>query len=216
MSDLGTFLAIVGVGVGSYAIYRWLNPETEPGHWRQKEKQNLKDAHVSGYFAGVQSGPAIVGADYAGYYTGAGYAGHYVGDGHAPAPPDPRNCLCPMSLDPLDPGLPVYKCPCNVPGAIRPPYAGYMAVGRGGGRGGGGHHWQHRQQQQQQDQQQDEQQGDDGGMGGGPMGPGGPGGGPGGFPGGPGQFGGHHPGFGGGHQGFGGHPGFHPQHFGRR
>jgi len=225
MSDLGTFLAIVGVGVGGYAIYRWLNPATEPGHWRHKEKQNLKDANVSGYFTGVQSGPAIVGAgadyagysDYTGYYTGAGYAGYYAGDGRAPAPPDPRNCLCPMSLDPLDPSLPVYKCPCNVPGAIRPPYAGYMAVGRGGG---GGHHRPHRQQQQQ-DQQQDQQEqgGDAGDMGGGPGGLGGPGG-PGGFgggpggPGGPGQFGGHHPGYGGGHQGFGGHPG--PQHFGRR
>jgi len=223
MSDLGTVLAIAVVGVGGYALYRWLNPDHEPGHWRRKEKQNLHDAHVGGYFAGVQSGPAIVGAgpttDYAGHY--GSHFGYYAGDGRAPPPPpppDPRNCLCPMSLDPLDPQLPVYKCPCNVPGAIRPPYAGYMAterVGRGGGRGGF-----RRRQQQQQQQRQDDGSGEGGeggeGMPGGQGMPGAyggmgmPGGGP--APQGMGMMG--HPGM----MGMGrGHPSFgHPQHFGRR
>lgn len=167
-SGLTTFLVVATVGVGGYALYRWWEEDRKHGeHWRRKEAQHLKDAQVSGYFAGVQSGPAIVGADAAGYYgmnyyvgdpaaVGAdatGYYGmnYYVGDGHAPTPPDPRNCLCPMSLDPLDPTLPIYKCPCNVPGAIRPPYAGYMAVGRGGG---GGHYRRPPQQEQEQQAQQ--------------------------------------------------------------
>jgi hypothetical protein len=74
-----------------------------------------------------------------GYFTGAGTAKAV----------DPRNCLCPMDLDPLNATLPSYTCPCNVPGAVRPPYAGYTAVGRGGGGGRGFH-----QQMQQQDQDQ--------------------------------------------------------------
>lgn len=88
-----------------------------------------------------------------------GHAAHGYFAGSPPVVPDPRNCLCPMDLDPLSAALPTYKCPCNVPGAIRPPYAGFMAVGRGGG----GHF--HQQQQQQQQQQQDE------GGGGGPPDP---------------------------------------------
>jgi len=75
-----------------------------------------------------------------GYFTGS-----------PPVPPDPRNCLCPMDLDPLNAALPSYHCPCNVPGAVRPPFAGYMAVGRGGGGGGHFHHQQQQQQQQQDD-----------------------------------------------------------------
>jgi hypothetical protein len=134
MSDLGTILTIAAVGIGGYAVYRWL--EDDKGErWKRRESKNLREAHATGYFAGVQSGPAIVG-----HYG-------YVGDGRTPPPPpDPRNCLCPMSLDPLDPTLPVYKCPCNVPGAVHPPYAGYMAVGRGGG---GGHFHPHHHYQQQ-------------------------------------------------------------------
>jgi len=147
-SALATFLVVAGVGVGGYALYRWWEEDKKKGdHWRRREKQNLHDAHVTGYFTGIQSGPAIVGMDYAGNY-------YYAGQAKPPQPPDPRNCLCPQSLDPLDPTLPVYKCPCNVPGAIRPPYAGYMAVGRGGG-GGGGRHYHPQQQQQQQEQQDD-------------------------------------------------------------
>src|SRR5271156_2278058 len=38
-------------------------------------------------------------------------------------PSDPHNCLCPMSLDPLDPTLPTYTCSCSGQGAVRPPYA---------------------------------------------------------------------------------------------
>ncbi len=99
--------------------------------------------------------PYATGWGYGGYgYDG--YGGYFAGQARPTTPPvDPRNCLCPQSLDPLDPTLPTYKCPCNVPGAIRPPYAGYMAVGRGGGGGGGHFHPHQQQQQQQQDQQQD-------------------------------------------------------------
>lgn len=158
MSDLGTILTIAAVGIGGYAVYRWLEDD-KGGHWRRREAKNLREAHATGYFAGVQSGPAIVGADYAGHY----YAGEGVAR-HAPQPPpDPRNCLCPMSLDPLDPTLPTYTCPCNVPGAIRPPYAGYMAVGRGGGHFHPHPHQQHQWQQQQQQQPDDDGGGDQGG-----------------------------------------------------
>jgi len=165
-SGLTTFLVVAGVGVGGYALYRWWEEDHKKGdHWRRIEAQHLKDAHVSGYFAGVQSGPAIVGIQsgpaIVGYdnYYGENY---YTGQGKQ-TPPDPRGCLCPMSLDPLDPRLPdsngMVKCPCNTPGAVRPPYAGYMAVGRGGG---GGHFHPHFQQQQQQQDQQGPQDG--GGM----------------------------------------------------
>ena len=160
-SGLATFLVVATVGVGGYALYRWWEEDKRKGdHWRRKEAQHLRDAHVSGYFTGIQSGPAIVGADYAGHYYYAGQA----------KPPDPRDCLCPMTLDPLDPRLPdaqgMVKCPCNTPGAVRPPHAGYMAVGRGGGGGGYHHHhphWQDQQQQQQQSPQYQQDQ-DDGGM----------------------------------------------------
>lgn len=168
MSDLETILTIAAVGVGGYVVYRWFEDD-KGDRWRRREEKNLRAAHATGYFTGVQAGPAIVGTDYAGHY--------YAGEGatrHAPPPPDPHNCLCPMSLDPLDPSLPTYTCPCNVPGAIRPPYAGYlsaerlgwgMAVGRGGG---GGHFHPHHQHQWQQHQQQQEQPfGDEDGGGGG-------------------------------------------------
>jgi hypothetical protein len=146
-SGLTTFLVVATVGVGGYALYRWWDEDKRKGdHWRRKEAQHLKDAHVSGYFAGF----------YPPYgYPSYGYpslSDYYVGDTATHAP-DPRNCLCPMTLDPLDARLPTYTCPCNVPGAIRPPYAGYMAVGRGGG--GGHYRPQQQQQQQQQEQQQD-------------------------------------------------------------
>ena len=193
-SALTTFLVVAGVGVGGYALYRWWEEDKKKGdHWRRKESQHLRDAHATGYFAGVQSGPAIVGADYA-YYTGQGKQ----------QPPDPRtDCLCPMTLDPLDPRLPdasgMVKCPCSTPGAVRPPHAGYMAHGRG--MGGGYHHHPHWQQQQQDQQQQFQQfqqpedmDDDGGGMPGGPQ----PGYGQAPF----------HP-----HQAF--HPSFHPHH-GRR
>lgn len=191
-SGLTTFLVVAGVGVGGYALYRWWEEDKKHGdHWRRKEAQHLRDAHATGYFAGVQSGPAIVGADY------------YVGQGKK-QPPDPRDCLCPMTLDPLDPRLPdaqgMVKCPCNTPGAVRPPYAGYMAVGRGGYH----HHHPHWQQQQDQQQQQPFQQfqpeGDPGDGGGMPGMPGMPQ-----MPGGPMQPG----------PGYGHHMPFHPHH-GRR
>lgn len=149
-SGLTTFLVVATVGVGGYALYRWWEEDKRKGdHWRRKEAQHLKDAHVSGYFTGMWP-----------YYDP-----YYVGDATTRAP-DPRNCLCPMTLDPLDARLPTYTCPCNVPGAIKPPYAGYMAVGRGGGGGG---HYHPQQQQQQQQQQQDD--GSGGGMPGDPNAP---------------------------------------------
>ncbi len=58
----------------------------------------------------------------------------FVGQGSV-KPPDPRNCLCPQDVtyfDPLNPKLPEYKCSCNAPGAVKPPYAGFYATGRAG------------------------------------------------------------------------------------
>lgn len=105
--------------------------------------RHFKDGHI-------HEGHHLHGAQAAkGYFTGAGAGKSF----------DPRNCLCPMDLDPLNATLPTYACPCNVPGAVRPPYAGYIAVGRGGGGGGGrGFHQQMQQQQQDQDQDQGDPQ----------------------------------------------------------
>lgn len=73
-----------------------------------------------------------------------------VGQGGVKAP-DPRGCLCPENFDPLNPSLVQTRCPCSVPGAVKPPYAGYYAAGRGGAR-----HMRHRMPAQQQQQDDDQ------------------------------------------------------------
>lgn len=72
----------------------------------------------------------------------------FVGQGGSRAP-DPRGCLCPENFDPLNPSLEQKRCPCDVPGAVKPPYAGYYAAGRGGAR-----HFHHRMPHHHMSQQQ--------------------------------------------------------------